>query len=189
MLIFCKWDHTTLIFWLVSFFWRRLKWVIHVICAHDQNGAMGLVLNQKMPDFGFSNLLEQLGIETNKDNAIKVPVMLGGPVETARGFLLHGSDYKLKDTVPINDNFSVTATLDCLKSVAEGEGPKSMIFMLGYAGWGEGQLEEELKENSWLVADADNALIFDTNTPKLWEKAVKTLGIEPSFLTTHAGNA
>lgn len=167
----------------------RFERAVIFICAHDENGAMGLILNQKMPNFGFTNLLEQLGIEANQDQAIKIPVMLGGPVETARGFLLHGTDYKLKDTIAINDNFSVTATLDCLKSVAEGEGPKNSIFMLGYAGWDSGQLEDELKENTWLVADADNTLIFDTQTPQLWEKAVQTLGIEPAFLTIHAGNA
>ncbi len=167
----------------------RFEKAVIFVCAHDENGAMGLVLNQLMPDFGFTNLLEQLGIETNKEQAIKVPVMLGGPVETARGFLLHGADYKLKDTVAINDNFSVTATLDCLKSVAEGKGPEEMIFMLGYAGWGAGQLEDELKDNAWLVTDAENSLIFDTQTPQLWERAVQTLGIEPTFLTTHAGNA
>lgn len=167
----------------------RFERAVIFICAHDKNGAMGLVLNHVIPNFGFKNLLEQLGVETSRDKAIELPVMMGGPVEPARGFLLHGKDYRLKDTVEVNKDFSITATLDCLKSVAEGEGPEEKLFLLGYAGWGEGQLESELKDNAWLVADADEHLVFETDTPQLWNKAIETLGIQASFLTSHSGTA
>ncbi|MAQ71876.1 MAG: hypothetical protein CL565_06750 [Alphaproteobacteria bacterium] len=159
------------------------------ICAHDEHGAMGLVVNQKMPNVKPDHLFEQLNIEKNETAQVLLPVMQGGPVDMARGFLLHSKDYKQKDTVDVNEEFSVTGTLEALRCIAAGEGPKDKIFMLGYAGWGEGQLEQELSENAWLVIAATPDLIFKTATDQLWLTAVNMLGIDPSHLSGEAGHA
>lgn len=171
---------------------RFLKSVIY-LCAHDAQGAMGLVINQVMPDVSFSQLLGQLqpieGITIPEQSKAFVEVLHGGPVEEARGFLLHSNDYTRPDTVQVDKNIFVTGTLDALRDVALGEGPKDRLFILGYAGWTQGQLDEELQQNAWLVADADPVLVFNPDIDNKWDMAIRALGIDPIMLSSTGGRA
>jgi len=150
---------------------------------------MGLVINHILPSIDLSQLLEQLNIKPEDNKAPDTPVMSGGPVETARGFVLHGNDFEQSDTITIDDDFRVTGTIDALRAIAQGEGPDQMLFILGYAGWSAGQLDEEIQQNAWLVIDADSALIFDTSAETKWDQAIKTIGIDPGMLSGEAGRA
>ncbi|MAE51713.1 MAG: YqgE/AlgH family protein [Micavibrio sp.] len=170
---------------------RFHKSVIY-ICAHDAEGAMGLVINHPLEHVAFEELLEQLKItaDNNLDlAAIDITVMRGGPVEGARGFLLHSNDFSKTDTVKVDGDIYITGTLDALKDVASGKGPKQRLFILGYAGWTAGQLDQELQENAWLTVEGDPELIFQTLPEEKWERAVKKLGIDPSMLSAAGGSA
>ncbi len=170
----------------------RFHQAVILLCAHDEHGAMGLVINHILPDLEFPELLEQLKITSDITIDLKkltMPVMCGGPVETARGFLLHSKDFKQSDTVPIDKHFCITGTVDALKEVALGNGPKDMIFILGYAGWSAGQLDSELQQNAWLVVNPDEDIIFHAAPGEKWATAIKKLGIDPSFLSAEAGRA
>ena len=134
------------------------------LCMHDAKGAMGFVVNHTVPGIYFSDLLKQLNIESDiivPQNIAKKPVMSGGPVETARGFLLHSKDFETPDTIHVDDKFGVTGTLDALQAVAKGSGPQKTIFTLGYAGWGPNQLEQEIQQNAWLTAYSTEDLLFN----------------------------
>lgn len=168
---------------------RFHKAVIYV-CAHDENGAMGLVINHTLPGIDLSQLLEQLNIMAAEANAmVAAPVMSGGPVETARGFVLHSNDFRQADTIRIDDDFSVTGTIDALKAIANGQGPEQMLFILGYAGWSPGQLDAEIQQNAWLIADPDPDLIFRAAADEKWMRAVQKLGVDPGMLSGEAGRA
>jgi putative transcriptional regulator len=161
------------------------------VCAHDENGAMGLVINNILPGVDLTELLAQLNINAPTAEATTTPgpVMSGGPVETARGFVLHSNDFFQAETVPINRELSVTGTIDALRAIAAGQGPKKMLFMLGYAGWGAGQLDQEIQDNSWLVADPDTDIIFKTEPEEKWDRALKKIGIDPAMLSGESGRA
>ncbi len=162
------------------------------MCAHDRNGAMGLVVNHVLPGLDLSHLLKQLNIDIDKDATAKSsgkPVLSGGPVESARGFILHSGEFQQGDTVRVSDEFSVTGTVDALKEIATGGGPDKMLFILGYAGWSPGQLDREIQQNAWLVADADPDLVFSLGAEQKWEQAIKKLGIDPAMLSGDAGHA
>ncbi|PJB69611.1 MAG: hypothetical protein CO093_10035 [Alphaproteobacteria bacterium CG_4_9_14_3_um_filter_47_13] len=167
---------------------RFYKAVIYV-CAHDESGAMGLVINHELPGVNFSQLFSQLDIIVGENKAAATPVMSGGPVETARGFVLHSNDFEQEDTIRIDDDFSVTGTIDALKAIAEGQAPQKMLFILGYAGWGAGQLDDEIQQNAWLVSEPDSDLIFMASPEEKWSKAIKKLGIDPGMLSGAAGRA
>lgn len=170
----------------------RFHRAVILVCAHDENGAMGLVINHIMPGIDLRHLLEQLNITPEGQGAPKVPdmpVMSGGPVENGRGFILHTKDFHQQDTVDISDDLSVTGTVDALRAVAEGEGPQKMIFALGYAGWTPGQLDKEMQENSWLVANPDHELVFQIKPDHKWSTAIEKMGIDPAMLSTVSGNA
>lgn len=167
---------------------RFHKAVIYM-CAHDANGAMGLVINHALPGVDLSQLLEQLNIKQQDANIPDAPVMSGGPVETARGFVLHSNDFKQPDTIKIDDHFSVTGTIDALRAIASGNGPEKMLFILGYAGWSPGQLDQELQQNAWLVADPDPELIFVSSPEEKWAAAIHKLGVDPGMLSGEAGRA
>ncbi len=170
----------------------RFERAVIFMCAHDSKGAMGLVINRTMPNVEFSDLIKQLKIESDiKINFEKLdlPVLCGGPVESARGFLLHSNDFMRHDTMNVDSSFGVTGTVDALKDVACGEGPEDLLFILGYAGWTAGQLDAEIQQNAWLVIDADPSLIFSGSADEKWSRAVKTLGIDPSMLSSSAGRA
>jgi|SRR5688572_14594935 len=170
----------------------RFHRAVIFMCAHDENGAMGLVINHTLTGVQFTSLLEQLNITSDINVNIQnltFPVMAGGPVEGARGFLLHSHEFKQKDTVPVGDFYSVTGTIEALKAVASGKGPEHLLFILGYAGWGAEQLDKEIQENSWLVVDPDPNIIFHASPEEKWELAVQKLGIDPAMLSTEAGHA
>jgi len=170
----------------------RFHKAVIFMCAHDENGAMGLVINQKLPDLDFSQLLKQLKITSDIKLDMPqraVPVLNGGPVENSRGFLLHSSEFKQNDTILINAQCSVTGTLEALKEVAIGKGPNNLLFILGYAGWGAGQLEHEIQDNAWLVTDPDPEIIFTASPDEKWTLAIQKMGINPAMLSGSAGRA
>ena len=162
------------------------------MCNHDASGAMGLVVNHMVKDLGFADILKELPLKseiTIDPASLSIPVMVGGPVDSGRGFLLHSSDFHEQQTINVDDDFSVTATLDIIRAIAKGEGPDEKLFILGYAGWTAGQLEEELQHNAWLVTDADPELIFDVSHEEKWAQAVGKLGFDPAMLSGDAGRA
>ncbi len=168
----------------------RFERAVIFICAHDEQGAMGLVINNALRDVAFTDMLEQIDLISDiKIDLSKFPVMNGGPVDSDRGFLLHSHEYSKDDTVNVNDEYGVTGTIDALREVVGGDGPDKMLFILGYAGWSAEQLDQELQQNAWLVADADPSLIFDTPLEEQWMSAVRALGVEPAMLSSAAGRA
>ncbi len=162
------------------------------MCAHDEKGAMGLVINHVLPGIEFKSLLEQLKMSSDIRVDLgksETPVMCGGPVEAARGFILHSRDFTQKDTVPVGDSYGITGTLEALRLILNGGGPDHMLFLLGYAGWGPRQLDREIQENSWLVADPDPDIIFHAAPDEKWSMAVQKLGFDPGMLSSEAGRA
>jgi putative transcriptional regulator len=167
---------------------RFYKTVIF-ICDHDAKGSMGLIINQSILNITLGKLLAELQIEGDITLAKDIPVLTGGPVETARGFMLHTSDFNHKDTMLVTPQFSFSGTLEALKAVAHGQGPKELIFMLGYAGWGAGQLDQEIQENSWMVCNADHELLFNTPAEDKWDRAMGRIGVNPVMLSSASGHA
>lgn len=159
------------------------------LCAHSSEGAMGLIVNKPADDLSLSELLVQLNIATG--NVVpKTRVHFGGPVEHSRGFVLHSSEYaKSESTLRVNDEISMTATVDILEDIAMGCGPDRALLALGYAGWGPGQLEGELALNGWLTSDADAGMIFSGTDGTKWTAALSALGVDPLTLSTTAGRA
>lgn len=166
------------------------------LCAHSSEGAMGIIVNRPAGSIDFPQLLVQLDI-INKADQIKLPgsaeemkVLKGGPVDTGRGFVLHSSDFFIKDaTLPIDDGICLTATLDILKAIAAGAGPKHAILALGYAGWAPGQLENEIQHNGWLHCPADPDLIFGPDAEDKYQRALEKIGIDLAMLSNEAGHA
>jgi putative transcriptional regulator len=163
------------------------------VCVHDKNGAMGMVVNAPLPMLDFPDLLKQVGILTDSHlnpTLLSLPVMTGGPVEAARGFLLHTGDFRTKDTITVDDQFFVSGTIDSLRALTQQSPlPKHMLFCLGYAGWTAGQIEKELQDNAWMIAPASHELIFKTPSEQMWEKAFATIGVNPARLSSHMGHA
>ncbi len=167
---------------------ERFSRSVIYMCAHTDEGAMGLVLNQIIDSLTFNQLLSQLGIDEAKSRS-DVPVHFGGPVESGRGFVLHTSDYKQEATLEVDDEIGLTATIDILKAIARGRGPRRSLLALGYAGWGPGQLDSEIRQNGWLQVPADSQIIFDRQHDSKWERAISKLGIDPRMLSDEAGHA
>jgi len=168
---------------------ERFAQTVIYICAHSSKGAMGIVINKPIPGLSFAELMKQLQIETGPA-AGELPILYGGPVETGRGFVLHSGDYEASDsTLPVSEDISLTATLDILRAIADGKGPKHALFALGYAGWGAGQVENEFQYNGWLHCHADPTLVFGTDPQAKWSTALSRLGIGPSGLVSDAGRA
>lgn len=168
---------------------NRFDKTLIYMCAHSEDGAMGLIINKPAVDLQFSDLLEQLEI-TPTQSCRPIEVHFGGPVEHGRGFVLHSKDYIAEDsTLQVNDDFGMTATLDILEDISQGNGPDSCLLALGYAGWGPGQLESEIRENGWLTCDADEALIFSDDNKAKWSGAIESLGIDPRLLSAKGGSA
>ena len=166
------------------------------VCAHSEDGAMGIIVNKPAADTRFPDLLVQLDVIPSDElirlpsQAEKLQVLRGGPVETKRGFVLHTADFFLESaTLPIDDGICLTATLDILRAIAIGSGPESAVLALGYAGWGAGQLESEIQANGWLHCAADPALLFDDGIDTKYTRALGKIGIDPAFLSREAGHA
>jgi putative transcriptional regulator len=166
------------------------------MCAHREDGAMGLIVNQRADEIDFAELLTQLGIVPGEP-AIRLPpraeavrVVRGGPVETGRGFVLHSADYGATDsTVKIADDVCLTATIDILRAIAMGTGPAQAVLALGYAGWSSGQLESEILANGWLTCPADPDLIFSADDASKYDRALAKLGVNVGMLSSDAGHA
>jgi putative transcriptional regulator len=159
------------------------------MCAHSADGAMGLIINKPAADLKFSDLLRQLKIESDGPK-IEMPVMYGGPVEHARGFVLHSCDYRLREaTMDVAGSYGMTATVEVLHDIARGRGPRAALMMLGYAGWGPGQLEGEIRANGWLTCPADDAIVFDCQIRRKWDEALRRIGIDPRLLAVGGGRA
>jgi len=157
---------------------------------------MGIIVNKPASGITLPKLLEQLNIspETDRidltDPVEEVSIQIGGPVESSRGFVLHSTDYfSSENTMPIDEEIGLTATLDVLRAISRGRGPKHAILALGYAGWGPGQLEEEMQSNGWLNCDADAELIFARDCDVKYDLALAKLGIDPTMLSTTVGHA
>jgi putative transcriptional regulator len=164
------------------------------LCAHRHDGAMGIIVNHSAPTIKFPELLTQLGI-VSEDDSIVVPsreikVLRGGPVETGRGFVLHSNDFFIdSSTQPIADDVCLTATLDILRAIAKGGGPRKAVLALGYAGWSPGQLEDEIRANGWLHCPADPALLFDDDFSTKYDRALAKIGVNIAMLSGEAGRA
>lgn len=175
---------------------RRFARSVIYICAHSEEGAMGLIVNQRANDITAPDLLERLGIPTRSDDdvisddVLGLTIHVGGPVETGRGFVLHSDDYYADDsTLEIEGGVCLTATIDILKAIAEGNGPDQAILALGYSGWSPGQLENEIRANGWLNCPADPAILFDADLETKYARAMAKLGIDLSRLVSDAGHA
>lgn len=167
----------------------RFEQTVIFICAHSSKGAMGIVINKPIPGLSFDHLMQQLEIPTG-DPMADFPVLYGGPVETGRGFVLHTDDYEGSDsTLPVSEEISLTATLDILRDMAKGKGPKKALFALGYAGWDAGQVEAEFQRNGWLHCEADPSLVFSGDMASKWKTALARLGVGPGGLVADAGRA
>ncbi|PPR64812.1 MAG: hypothetical protein CFH10_00163 [Alphaproteobacteria bacterium MarineAlpha4_Bin2] len=166
---------------------RFAKSVIYM-CVHNEEGAMGLIVNKLAEDLTFADLLNQLKIET-LGVAPSLPIHFGGPVETGRGLVLHSSDYIRDGTINVSDGVSLTATIDILQDIAKDNGPEQFFLALGYAGWNEGQLDDEIQQNAWLHVPADSALTFDHDIDSKWERAITKIGIDLSLLSGDLGHA
>jgi putative transcriptional regulator len=174
---------------------RFARSVIYV-CAHSAEGAMGIVLNRPASDLNFPDLLVQLDIVPDADRIKlpqrvgRMPVLMGGPVETSRGFVLHSPDFYIdQSTLPIDDGVCLTATLDILRAIAKGEGPQDAVLALGYAGWSAGQLETEIQANGWLNCPADAEIVFNSSVDSKYDLALRRIGIDPAMLSAEAGHA
>jgi putative transcriptional regulator len=166
---------------------RFAKTVIYM-CAHNADGAMGLVINRSLESLTFPDLLQQLGIQpTGMGKEIRIH--FGGPVESGRGFVLHTPDYVHEGTLVVDEAVALTATIDILKAINSGQGPKLSLLALGYAGWAPGQLDAEIKANGWLNVAADDGLVFGPDLEAKWERAMKKIGIDPRMLSDDAGHA
>lgn len=169
----------------------RFERAVIAMCMHDENGAIGVGIGHKRAGISFRGLLRQLEIDPAQ--APDCAVHHGGPVEPGRGFVLHSSDWGGQDTIHVagqqGEIFAMTGTIDVLRAIAEGRGPAQWIVALGYAGWGEGQLDEEMTRHGWFTATAEPAILFDTPTDERWAAAFKAEGIDPRLLTSETGAA
>lgn len=174
----------------------RFERSVIYLCAHSAEGAMGIMVNRPAGSIDFPQLLMQLNIINESEeiklagNAEIMKVLSGGPVDTGRGFVLHSSDYFIANaTLKINDGVCLTTTVDILKAIANGNGPRHAILALGYAGWRPGQLESEIQDNGWLHCDADADLIFGDDVDDKYDRALRKIGIDPGMLSNEAGHA
>jgi putative transcriptional regulator len=172
---------------------RFVRSVIY-ICAHTEEGAMGLIINQTQQML-FPDLLVQLGI-MDEQEAIRLPpkardfvVRNGGPVDRSRGFVLHSADYRVESSLPVSDDICLTATVDILRAISAGRGPRNALMALGYAGWGAGQLESEIAQNGWLTCPADQAMLFDCDMERKYDRMLASIGVDLAHLSLTAGHA
>jgi putative transcriptional regulator len=175
---------------------ERFQRSVVYLCAHSSDGAMGLIVNKPIGAMRMRTLLEQLDLVRGGDaitlpaGLADAPVLRGGPVETSRGFVLHSTDYFVDEaSLPIDQGVAMTATLDVLRALAAGQGPRSALLALGYAGWGPGQLEHEILANGWLVSAPDADLLFRCPLDERYDRALRDLGVDPAFLSSEGGRA
>lgn len=158
------------------------------LCEHDDEGAMGLVVN-RTTDLSIEQVLEEMNLKEGLNTAIEQKVLSGGPVQTDRGFILHNGEKQWSSSLQLSEQIIITTSKDILTNLDTPAGPEKYLMALGYAGWSAGQLEQEILDNTWLTVDADPSIIFDTPADQRWEKAVQMLGINIEQLTHFAGHA
>jgi len=158
------------------------------VCAHSSEGAMGLIVNKPLEGMSFEELLKQLGVEPVPPNR-RIRLHVGGPVEGGRGFVLHTNDYVLDGSLKVDGGVALTASVDILKEIAKGGGPRLSFLALGYAGWGPGQLDAEILENAWLSVPADEGMLFGDGLSGKWLGAYAKIGVDPLLLSGRAGRA
>jgi putative transcriptional regulator len=167
----------------------RFETSVVFLCAHSDEGAMGLMINKPADGLDITDVLAQLDIEPGQGD-YRSDVHFGGPVEHRRGFVLHSPDRTYEAaTLEVDTRFAMTASREVLDDMVQGTGPHQTLLALGYAGWGPGQLEDEIGENAWLTCDAKPEIVFDAEDGGKWEAAVRSLGIEPLMLSGKAGHA
>lgn len=167
----------------------RFQSSVIFVCAHSPEGAMGIIVNKPVHDVELSDLMDQLSIPKGPADP-NLPVYFGGPVEHGRGFVLHSSEYRSDlSTMDAGASFAMTATIDILEDISAQNGPEHVLIALGYAGWGPGQLEQEIVANGWLVAEVGPEIIFDLPDSKKWSAALGVLGIDPAILSSSGGRA
>ena len=168
----------------------RFERSVVLICAHSEEGAMGLIVNKPLEDLSFSGLLEHLNIPLGPKGR-DIRVLFGGPVERGRGFVLHSADWEreAEGTMQVPGGLEMTATVNILEALAKGEGPGKALLALGYSGWGPGQLEAEIARNDWLTCEAPEGLLFGADDGGKWSAALRGMGIDPLTLSAAAGRA
>ncbi len=159
------------------------------LCAHTAEGAMGLIINQRAGTMKFQDVFSQLDVEAAAADLGTARVNFGGPVEPRRGFVLHSTDRLEESSLAVSEDVALTSTIDILRAIAQGTGPRRALLALGYAGWSAGQLDQEIQNNAWLSVEPDNALLFDTNLDTKWHRAIAKLGVDITMLSSEAGHA
>ena len=165
----------------------RFARAVIAICSHDAEGALGVGVGAVVAGLGFHDLLEQFGIDPG--DSANAPVHFGGPVEPRRGFVLHSQDWGGQDTLDVAGLWSLSTTIDVLRAIADGKGPSRWLVALGYAGWGAGQLDGELRGAGWLNVPGSAALIFDRQAGERWDAGLASAGVDPRLLSSAAGRA
>jgi putative transcriptional regulator len=165
----------------------RFDKAVIAMCVHDENGALGIGLGRVIPRLGFHQLLKQLDIAPGE--APNAPIHHGGPVQPERGFILHSLDWGGADSVQVGDRWVLSATLDILKAIAGGKGPGRWVAALGYAGWGPGQLENEMGRHGWFVTPGEDELLYGSDVNSRWADAFRSAGVDPRLLTAESGTA
>lgn len=167
----------------------RFERSVIFMCSHSEDRAMGLIINKTARDLKFNDLLKQLDIPQAPPSR-EIRVHVGGPVDYGRGFVLHSPDYHSEDnTMQVDGGYGLTATLDILEDISTGEGPEQCLLTMGYAGWGPGQLEDEIQHNGWLISESDSDLIFKGANDAKWTGALDLLGVDPLMLSPAGGSA
>ncbi|WP_135210880.1 YqgE/AlgH family protein [Vitreimonas flagellata] len=167
----------------------RFERSVIMMCAHDGEHAMGVIINKPKDELTLSDVLDHLGLEPEENIADRI-VLDGGPVRQDRGFVLHSEDFAAGEgTQDVCPGIRLTATREVLEAVAGDQAPERFLLALGCAGWSAGQLENELRHNAWLIVDADNSIIFDDQHEDKWTRAIKSLGFDPAQLSEGVGNA
>ena len=173
----------------------RFERSVIYMCAHSEQGAMGIIVNKATPMMRFGDLFSQLDLTGNEPmepspGMMDMPVLFGGPVEQGRGFVLHTRDYFTADSsLPVAENIALTATIDILRAMIKGEGPHKALLALGYSGWAPGQLENEIQHNGWLTCSADEDIIFGLDFEERYNAALKKLKVDPAMLSSDGGHA
>jgi putative transcriptional regulator len=161
---------------------------VTLVCEHNDQGALGIVINKALP-MNLAEVFDQLGLDSEQSRVARQPVLRGGPVQTDRGFVLHTPQGHWESSLPFSERVHLTTSRDILDALARGAGPENAVIALGYAGWGAGQLEDEMAQNAWLTVPADERLLFDTPLDERWQAACRLLGVDLLHLSSDAGHA
>lgn len=160
------------------------------VFSHDAQGAMGFIINKPEPELQLGSILENLPTTVQKSGLSRMPIFIGGPVENDHGFILHTSEFLVENSIVLPGSaLAMTQTLDILVSSAAGKGPRQMRLLLGYAGWAAGQLEAEIQANAWLVAPYDEALVFDEAADTIYDRSLRSIGVDMTTLVSRGGEA